>query len=419
MTTHSTPAAAPQIWRVPLWAWAPIALAVVAEAAVNALRAYGLGMQLEHFTVDVSAMGFTATVSIAGGVLVLAAIAMSLSQARAAWVAFKPGALARQRTIAAPVAILLLVVSVTALSLTILEAQRDKTGDEGGQRTAYDIAKGDYDKAEAEWKRLEGARTPAEVQAAMMAAPVPRRVFLRTSECNDVTKDESFAICKPLLDLRQEMAGSIRKIELEQKLPGLKAALDALPRPAEPTWFELYAASGWAWAFGLAAVMIATFGAPLFAEPATLSKSENVAPAVDTLGQSDFGALADHPALLKPDRPDDRPAGGWKTPDSPKPNRPKGTGPDAKWASEGPNKMPDGRTEDRKGRVLAFVQTEAAFGRSIPRQADIVERFGVPRSTVSDWMGEWESDGLIPARRTVGRCKAIVPEQAENIQVDA
>lgn len=122
--------------------------------------------------------------------------------------------------------------------------------------------------------------------------------------------------------------------------------------------------------------------------------------AIDTFGQSDYPALADHPALLKPDSPNDRPAGGWKAPDSPKPNRPKPSAPD---------NQPDGRTDDRKGRVLAFVQTEAAFGRSIPRQADIVERFGVPRSTVSDWMGEWESDGLIPARRTVGRCKAIVP----------
>jgi len=394
MTTHTT------TWRVPLWAWAPIALAVVAEAAVNALRAYGLGMQLEHFTVDVSALGSTATVSIAGVVLVLAAIAMSLSQARAAWVAFKPGALARQRTIAAPVALLLLVVSVTALSLTILEAQRGKTGDEGGQRTAYDLAKADHDKAEAEWKRLEGARTPAEVQAAMMAAPVDRKVFRVTKECNDVTKNTSFEACKPLLDLRQEMAGAIRKIELEQKLPGLKAALDALPRPAEPTWFELYAASGWAWAFGLAAVMIATFGAPLFAEPAvkqSLTAADR--PAVDALGQSDFGALADHPALLSnvhklhiaPDRPDDRPAGGTKAPE-----RPKGA--------------PDGRTDGLKHDVLTYIRSELADGRSVPSNVAIVGLFGGKRSTVSDWLGEWERSGAIPERRTVGRCKAIVPE---------
>ncbi len=369
-------------WRVPLWAWAPIALAVVAEASVNALRAYGLGSELEHFTVAVAVPGFSGTVSIAGVVLVLAAIALSLSQARAAWVAFKPGAMARQRTIAAPIALLLLAVSVSALSLTLLEAQRGKAGDEGGQRTAYDIAKADHDKAEAEWKRLEGARTPAEVQAAMMAAPVPRAVFRRTTECNDVTKDESFDACKPILDLRQEMAGAIRKIELEQALPGLKATLDALPRPAEPSWFEEQASSGWAWAFGLAAVLIATFGAPLFAEPVQGKASD------------------DHPAAA-PGRSDDRPAGGSRV--APKPNRP------APGASD---KAPDGRTDDpRKGRVLAFMQSERAFGRTIPSQVSITERFGVPRSTLSDWMAEWEAEGAIPKRRKVGRFKVIVPER--------
>ncbi len=288
-------------WRVPPWAWAPIALAVVAEAAVNALRAYGLGMQLEHFTVVVNALGFQATVSIAGVVLVLAAVAMSLSQARAAWVAFKPGALARQRTIAAPIAILLLVVSVSALALTLLEAQRGKTGDEGGQRTAYDIAKGDYDKPAAELKSLEGARTTAEIKAAMEAAPVDRTVFRRTKECTEVTRQDSFDACKPILDLRQEMARSIRKIELEQMLPGLKATLDALPRPAEPNWFEQYAASGWAWAFGLAAVLIATFGAPLFAEPVPGKSAKwDDRPGIDVLGQSDFPAIPDH-LTLKPE----------------------------------------------------------------------------------------------------------------------
>ena len=73
-----------QTWHVPGWAWAPISLAIMAEAAINALRAYGLGQHLEHFTVNVAMFGFSATVSIAGAVLVLAAIAISLAQARAA-----------------------------------------------------------------------------------------------------------------------------------------------------------------------------------------------------------------------------------------------------------------------------------------------------------------------------------------------
>lgn len=117
--------------------------------------------------------------------------------------------------------------------------------------------------------------------------------------------------------------------------------------------------------------------------------------------QSSFGAsdadLATHRALLAPDVPD-RPAGGSKA------ARPKSPAPDGRT-----DNRPD---DDRKGRVLAFIQTEVALGRSIPRQADLVERFGVPRSTVSDWMGEWESDGLIPPRRTVGRGNAIVPKHS-------
>ena len=262
MDFTSTPsAAAPTMtWRIPGWAWIAISLAVTAEAAINALRAYGLGQHLEHFTVDVPVYGIPTpvTVSLAGAVLVLAAIAISLAQARAAYVAFRPGALARQRVLAAPVALLLLAVSVTALSLTLLEAQRGKTGDEGGQRTAYDAAKAAYDKADEELRRLEGTRTTAEVRAAMDAAPVSRLVFRRTAECTDMTREDSFEACKPILDLRQEMARAIRKLELEQTLPGLKATLTATPRPAEATWIEDWAASIWSWIMGLAVVAVAT-----------------------------------------------------------------------------------------------------------------------------------------------------------------
>jgi hypothetical protein len=70
MTAHTT------TWRIPPLAWVPIAIAVVAEATSNALRAYGLGTHLEAFTVRV----FDAPVSISGAVLVFAAVAVSLSQ---------------------------------------------------------------------------------------------------------------------------------------------------------------------------------------------------------------------------------------------------------------------------------------------------------------------------------------------------
>ncbi|WP_020085709.1 hypothetical protein [Hyphomicrobium zavarzinii] len=408
MTTHTT------TWRVPPWAYLPLGAAIIAEASVNALRAYGLGMQLEHFTVNVAAFGFEATVSIAGVVLVLAAIAMSLSQARAAWVAFKPGALARQRTIAAPIALLLLTVSVAALALTLLEAQRGKTGDEGGQRTAYDIAKADYDKASAEWKRLEGARTPAEVQAAMSVAPVDRTVFRRTKECNDVTRQDSFEACKPILELRQEMAGAIRKIELEQKLPGLKAKLDALPRPAEPTWFEVYAASGWAWAFGLAAVLIATFGAPLFAEPREETEADRwnarkpwagqlAQPSVKDTLQSSFpvaglldngGNSGNHGAVGpgQPKRPDDGNSGNGGNRRGPKPDNPRNGG-----------NRPSSRVEFERD-----VVTRLALGHSIDSQDALADAHHVNKGTASKWLKDMRERGLIPAAQRVGRCHRLV-----------
>ena len=107
------------IWRISPAAWVPITIAVVAEATSNALRAYGLGTHLETFTLSL----FGYEVSVAGSVLVLAAVAVSLSQARAAWVALLPG-MARQRIVAGLIATLLLAVSITAMASTILEAQR-------------------------------------------------------------------------------------------------------------------------------------------------------------------------------------------------------------------------------------------------------------------------------------------------------
>ena len=135
---------------------------------------------------------------------------------------------------------------------------------------------------------------------------------------------------------------------------------------------------------------------------------------VDTLGQSDYPALdvavlADHPARAdaperlrgasdahfasaRKDRPEGRMDGGTKPERRPKPA------------------SPDGRTDSLKADVLAYIREELADGRSVPSNVALVGLFGGKRSTVSDWLGEWERSGVIPARRTVGRCKAIVPE---------
>jgi DNA-binding transcriptional MocR family regulator len=62
---------------------------------------------------------------------------------------------------------------------------------------------------------------------------------------------------------------------------------------------------------------------------------------------------------------------------------------------------------DAKSRTLRTIRDELAAGRTFPSQADLCRTIGVPRSTMSDWLGQWEAAGVIPARQTVGRCKRL------------
>lgn len=247
-------------WRIPPLAWVPISAAIAAEATSNALRAYGLGAHLDRFTVTL----LNRQVSIAGAVLVLAAIAVSLSQARAAWVALTPGA-ARQRIVAGLAAILLLTISVTAMASHILEAQRAKVADEGGTRSRYDRAQAAHTKASTELSGLAGVRSIETIRADMDAAPVSRHIFRRTAQCTDVTREDSFQACKPILNLRQEMGKAIRKRELEGDVARLRSELAGIERPEQATASETTVSAIWAWIMGLGVVFIATFGTVIFA----------------------------------------------------------------------------------------------------------------------------------------------------------
>lgn len=116
----------------------------------------------------------------------------------------------------------------------------------------------------------------------------------------------------------------------------------------------------------------------------------------DTL-QSSFAAPdSEIPAarrLLGPSGPEDRNGpGGLKAPDRPRP-APKDSGPKTGGLS--------------KDEVLQHVLTELALGRTIPSQDALVGLSGIRKQRVSEWVREWEADGLIPRRRTVGRCKVL------------
>jgi predicted transcriptional regulator of viral defense system len=61
--------------------------------------------------------------------------------------------------------------------------------------------------------------------------------------------------------------------------------------------------------------------------------------------------------------------------------------------------------------VLIAIFGAPLFAEPVSRQADITEQFGVPESTLANWLGEWEANGLI-ARVQEGRCKVITLPKA-------
>lgn len=339
-------------WRVSPVAWLPIALAVLAESISNALRAYGLGMHLDRFTVQIQ--GYP--VSIAGCVLVLAAVAISLSQARAAWVALTPNRPLRQRIVAGFAAVLLLTISITAMASHILEAQRAKVADEGGARGSYDRTKAAYDKAKAEYDALGNPRAVSVIQAEVRTLVTDWNVWRRSNECSDVTREDSAKACQPILALYKERGRAARKAELEPELATLRKALATMQRPEEQSASEAVVAGWWAWIMGLGVVFVATFGTVIF------SRTETRTTPVAT------------PVQAEPTLP---PSGGQKRPLT-------------------------------KPEALADLKMLLRVGQSVPSQDWLKDRWGcASKGTISKWVTDWENEGAIPSRTRSGKCNTI------------
>lgn len=393
-------------WRVPPWAYLPLGAAIVAEAVSNALRAYGLGAHLDQFTVAINGT----PISLAGSVLVLAAVAISLSQARAAWIALTPNPL-RQRIVAGLAAALLLAVSVTAMASHILEAQRAKVADEGGARGAYDRAEAAYRRAAAELEALGNPRPVSVIQADIRAFKIDAGLWRRSKECEEATKPDTQAYCEPILALYKERGAAARKTELEPDVARLRDELARLPRPEEATDEETVIGGYWAWIMGLAVVFVATFGSVIFArteiKSSTASRASDavaVTPvAISPAAQSDFrGDIADHPAMLKGDAGSNKRGnwdGGAGTSGTPgNPDKPSGG---LKVIAGG---KPDNRRKSSRQEFEADVTTRLALGQAIDRQDELAEAHGVHEGTASKWMKSMRQRGLIPASQRIGRC---------------
>ena len=393
-------------WRIPKAAWLAIGCAAAAEATSNALRAYGLGMHLEAFTLTTAGV----TVSVAGAVLVLAAVAVTFTQTRATWVALTPGD-THQRIVCGAGALLLLSISVTAMVSHILEAQRAKVSDESGERGDYDRGISEYASLINQKKALQkygddGQQLPRDalvVQAAIDRFPIHPGIWRRSKQCTDITQPESRLACQPVLDLREEQGAHASLVPIDRKIEAIRTKLAAIKRPEEVEQAEAWLAGKWAWIMGIGVVFIATFGPVIFAKVERSEQPpENVSPAetnTDRWAQSDFpavngaelGTVRELVPVAKGPKNSDGPGSDGRTVRLPR--RPNSVGP----------------TGERLSKLEAeqFVITELALGRSFPSQDTLVGLCGRPKQTISDWMKNWERRGLVPARTQRGRCKAL------------
>lgn len=348
------------IWRVSPVAWLPISLAIAAETVSNALRAYGLGSHLDRFTVSYQGT----TVSLAGAVLVLAAVAVSLTQARAAWVALTPGRPVRQRLVAGFAALLLLAISVTAMACHILDAQRAKVGDERGEAGAYKRAEEAHKRASDELERLGKPRPVSVIQAEVSAAKIEARFWRRSKECSDITKDDTKEACKPILELYKERGAAARKAELEPEVARLREKLAGMTPPTEEqSKVESEVAGWWAWMMGLGVVFVATFGSVIFATATTVPAP---APTRQPLPEID-----DEDAL--------------------------------------PPSISGNQKAFTRDEALVDLATLIKAGQQPPSQKWLKERWNLgSRGTVTKWMQHWEAEDLLPSPRlSDGRCKTL------------
>lgn len=279
--------------------------------------------------------------------------------------------------------------------------------------------------AAAEWRRLAdelaglpAARDTIGVRAAMDAVvgkgdgKVPVRVFTATAQCTDITRPASAEACRPLLDLRVEMATAIRRADLEPKVAAARARLEAMKPVVGP-------ATGYAKAARVLASLSCAFGCPLASGEAMIARAGSIQSRLDelmpfagvvigelaTIGFLAFG-FGHGPAARRQHRPgpsgicDQTPVKVWSTP---LPDRP-----EARNKPAGPSGGQSGKSREE---AEADLLTMLALGQSVPSQRTLADRWGRPKQTVSDWLGDWERSGTIPARRQVGREKAIAGAQ--------
>jgi hypothetical protein len=367
---------------------APSSPPLPARAAVETVRLGSAGLSASYYAM----LGLVVHPAAAIGLGLIAGAADYIKSNALGAVIDGPGFM--RRLIAIPLFLVLFVASMIAVDGVLLKLRDALVSGPANVIGDHDRASAAHKAAVTELARLGSVRTPDAIRADMDRAAIPRRTFVNTRECTDITKDASFETCKPLLDLRQEMASAIRKRELEAVRDKAASRLEELgPRPAsaDPQAEALASAAGVgvstaAWILiaivGFAIEIAACFGMYVLGHrPAQRPALASNRPA----GLSDEELANIRARFLAPDA----------APEPPKPGR------------SAPLPANVVSLPDAKARTLRTIREELAVGRTFPSQAELCRAVGVARSTMSDWLSDWESAGDLPRRRVDGRRKAL------------
>ncbi|PPD06302.1 MAG: hypothetical protein CTY28_14565 [Hyphomicrobium sp.] len=198
-----------------------------ARAAVETVRVGSAGLSASYYAM----LGLTVHPLAAVGLGLIAGAADYIKSNALGTVIDGPGVM--RRLIAVPLFLVLFVASMIAVDGVLLKLRDALVSGPANTISDHDRATAAHKAAVDEIARLGTVRTPDAIRADMDAAPVSRTVFRRTNDCTDITKEESFTACKPILNLRQEMASAIRKRELEAARDKAAARIETLgPRPS-------------------------------------------------------------------------------------------------------------------------------------------------------------------------------------------
>lgn len=337
--------------------------------------------------------------------LALTAFALDTVKPEMARIVGDHAAGAVRRSAAGLVFAILFLASMLAVDGFLVKLRSDWAATRGQAVSAYADARTAVTGLEAEFAKVASARTTQQVRTAMEKTHVHARTFINTRQCTQLTDDDDRRACRPILDLREEMAAAIRKADIEIKLTDarMKLGLLAAPKSADP---QADALASWSGAkvdvvayimvaiLGFAVEVVACLGVWIIQRPANdldatgktvgkaASQSSNrsaphiIGPSNGSLGQAGPNGSPYSPLAQPPTQRAVRPERFAKFPDS----------------------------SDACAAIERFVTTELALGRTIASQREIAQRFGCAASTVSDALRSLEQRGIV-RRRMDGRRK--------------